>query len=111
MTVALSELQAQVADWAAQNFGTSADGGDALLGVVEEVGELSHAVLKRKQGIRGTRAEHDAAIRDAVADIVIFLLDFCAREGIDLHEAVVDTWQSVVQKRDWRRNPATGVSV
>jgi hypothetical protein len=55
-----------------------------LLGVVEEVGELSHAHLKAAQGIRGTREQHHVAKIDAVADIVIFLADYCTAEGIDL---------------------------
>ena len=44
-----------------------------LLGVVEEVGELSHSHLKMEQGIRGSEEGHIAKIKDAIGDIVIFL--------------------------------------
>jgi len=50
--------------------------GDQLLGVIEEQGELSHAYLKAKQGIRGTQEEHDAAGQDAVGDCIIYLLGY-----------------------------------
>jgi NTP pyrophosphatase (non-canonical NTP hydrolase) len=49
-------------------------GNDSILGLIEENGELAHAHLKAKQGIRGTPEEHEAAMRDAIGDIVIYLL-------------------------------------
>ena len=42
----LTDLQAQQALWAAHNFGADAPATDAFLGVVEEVGELAHAILQ-----------------------------------------------------------------
>lgn len=70
------QLQAELRPWVEHNFGKRPSWQPAL-GLVEEAGELSHAVLKRAQGIRGSTAEHDAAIRDAIADLIIFLADFC----------------------------------
>ena len=102
----LSEIQKEQRPWVLHNFG----GGrpmHSLLGVVEEVGELSHAHLKMEQGIRGTKEEHQAAIRDAVADIVIFLCDYCTEMGIDLGEQVEKTWAEV-KKRDFKKYPKTG---
>jgi NTP pyrophosphatase (non-canonical NTP hydrolase) len=90
--------------WSAHNF-PGRTSVQPLLGVVEEVGELSHAYLKRQQGIRGTAEEHTAAVEDAVADIVIFLADFCNAEGIDLEATVERVWDTEVKPRDWR--PAT----
>src|SRR5947209_12487609 len=55
-------------------------------GIFEEAGEIAHARLKRAQGIRGTAAEHDAAEKDALADLFIFLCDYCSRSEIDLEE-------------------------
>lgn len=75
-----------------------------LLGVVEEVGELAHAHLKGEQGIRHTPEVIQAKKVDAVADIVIYLLDYCEREGISLDDAVYDVWNHVC-KRDWTADP------
>jgi NTP pyrophosphatase (non-canonical NTP hydrolase) len=98
----IRELQEQVAIWVAKNFDHT-EGWRPLLGVVEEVGELSHAHLKQVQGIR-TQEKHQEKKIDAVADIVIFLCDYCNMEGIDLQKAIEETWK-VVKKRDWQKNP------
>ena len=76
---------------------------------MEEVGELSHAHLKREQGIRGTEGEHTLAIEDAVADIVIFLADYCNSQGIDLESTVVRVWDTVVKPRDWVKERSKAV--
>jgi NTP pyrophosphatase (non-canonical NTP hydrolase) len=102
-----AKLQDEVRQWANANFG-DVPSWQPLLGVQEEAGELCHAFLKREQQIRGDREKHNHDMRDAVGDIVIYLLDFCSREGIDFEQAVRDTW-ATVQRRDWKANPATGV--
>ena len=61
-----------------------------LLGIVEQVGELSHSVRKRDHGIETN--ESPAEIKDAVAGIVIALCDFCNVEDIDLQNTVQKIW-------------------
>ena len=62
MNLNFFQLELEVAEWSRRNFGPGTPMGyRALLGVVEEVGELSHAHLKQLQGIRGTPAEHEKA--------------------------------------------------
>lgn len=64
-------------EWDARNFPPyrgEIPGNDSILGCIEELGELTHAYLKRKQGIRGTVAEHDEAAKDAIGDITVYLL-------------------------------------
>lgn len=104
----LYKIQGEVRDWSNYNFG---DQGPfrPFLGVVEEVGELSHVLLKEGQGIReGTDrlASFDKKV-DAVADIMIYLLDFCSRSSIDLESALLKTWHDV-KTRDWKKYPKTG---
>lgn len=77
------------------------------MGVVEEVGELSHALLKQKQGIRGTFLEHELNAQDSVGDILIFLTGLCDAKGWDL-EAITEKTVNHVLKRDWQKNPTTG---
>lgn len=103
----LRGIQAEQVEWVAHNFGGDRPAWHPLLGVQEEVGELAHAYLKRTQGIR-VNENHDAAIRDAVADIVIYLLDFCTAEGIDLQSVLAETWAQV-RGRDWKQSPETGM--
>jgi NTP pyrophosphatase (non-canonical NTP hydrolase) len=67
--------------WVAKNFPDSYKT-DTLLGVVEELGELAHAHLKSKQGIRGTQSEHDEAAKDAIGDLVVYLLGVISYEKI-----------------------------
>jgi NTP pyrophosphatase (non-canonical NTP hydrolase) len=102
----LTQLQDEVGEWSCRNFPNN-EPIDPLLGLVEEVGELAHAVLKARQGIRGTPQEHYDAMVDAVGDIVVYLADFCERNAIDLGLAVETTWMKVRQ-RDWKADPAKG---
>ena len=102
------QLQVEVYEWSVQNFPMN-QAHYPLLGLVEEVGELAHAHLKREQGIRGSSMEHSLAKFDAVGDIVIYLADYCARNLIDLQAAVEETWAKVRQ-RDWQANRQTGLT-
>jgi NTP pyrophosphatase (non-canonical NTP hydrolase) len=97
----LQALQTDHKTWTDRNF-PNADPVDAVLGVAEEVGELCHAILKQRQGIRGTSEEHEAKAKDAVGDIVIYLLDVCTRRGWSFGEIVAETWAEV-RKRDWTK--------
>jgi NTP pyrophosphatase (non-canonical NTP hydrolase) len=105
MTTTLKQIQEEVKVWEKKNFGDR-PGWQPLLGLQEEVGELAHHYLKRAQGIRISE-DHNAGIADAVADIVIYLLDFCNTEGIDLEATLKATWQEV-SKRDWTKNRLNG---
>ena len=105
----LKKLQKEMAEWQNLNF-PGREPWMPLLGVGEEVGELNHAYLKMRQGIRGNSEEHQAAMIDAVGDTIIFLMNFCSDVGIDVEDALLTTWREV-QKRDWRKNPYTGSEV
>lgn len=102
----LSELQEESRKWLAHNFPNQVKH-QALLGVVEEVGELSHAFLKSEQGIRGTKEEHLDAMVDAIGDITIYLASFCNTNGINFEAAVILAWGAVSQ-RDWIKYPSNG---
>ena len=100
----LKAFQAEQREWSERNFGGKYGSGyRPLLGALEELGELAHAHLKSEQGIRNTEC-HAAAKRDAVADVIIYLADYCSNEGIDLEAALRETWLRV-RSRDWKRNP------
>ena len=107
--VSLREIQLQHGVWADTNFPQRDDSVlCAVLGVSEEVGELCHAVLKQRQLIRGTHEEHDAAAKDAVGDIVLYLLHLCHLQGWDIEDIIEDTF-AIVNARNWVDNPEGGV--
>ncbi len=99
----LRELQAEQVPWVKHNFGDRPSW-MPLLGAVEELGELAHAHLKQAQGIRVSE-DHDAKAKDAVADVVIYLADYCTARGFDLQSLVLETWDRVKQ-RDWKAHPS-----
>lgn len=94
------EMQAAVEKWQDKNF-PNLTAEDNLIGALEELGELAHANLKRRQLGRDLRDNE----MDAVGDIVIFLMGYCNKRGFDLAGIVNDTWAEVSQ-RDYtkRRN-------
>jgi NTP pyrophosphatase (non-canonical NTP hydrolase) len=99
-------LQREVNIWARRNF-PKAEPVDPLIGLVEELGELAHAHLKRKQGIRSGPERYKIAAADAIGDIIIYLADYCATNSFDLQACVEETWERV-QKRDWQKDPVAG---
>lgn len=105
-SITLNDLQEQLKPWTAHNFGDRPKH-HPLLGIVEEVGELSHAHLKDEQGIRGTKEKHHAKKVDALADILIFMADYANQECISLQDALDETWPKV-RSRDWKKNKDTG---
>lgn len=101
-------LQNRLHGWRRRNF-PNADSTQQLLGLVEEVGELAHAVLKQIQNIRGDRATHDAEILDAIGDIQVFLAGFCSYRGVDMQLAYEQVAR-LVMDRDWIKYPENGYS-
>lgn len=79
----LATLIAEHKDWEFHNFGRQSPI-HSLLGIQEEVGELSHAVLKFHQGIRLSKEEAFEKMSDAIGDICIYLVSFHNRIGVDL---------------------------
>ncbi len=77
-----------------------------FVGMVEEIGELAHALLKKRQGIRRNQ-DHDADARDAYGDLRVYGLDFCNRMMWVDNEVLLETWDQVM-KRDWVKDPVGG---
>lgn len=98
-----SALQVKLARWQARNFGAP-DARELALGACEEVGELSQAILKHAQRIRGM--EDDESFReaagDAIADVVIFLTQLATLLRMDLWTLYERTAEDVVLRRSWK---------
>lgn len=80
----LRRLQEEQKPWVDHNFGEH-PAWMPLLGAVEEIGELAHAHLKEAQHIR-TSENHIDNAKDAIADIVIYLADYCSVRGFDFEQ-------------------------
>jgi NTP pyrophosphatase (non-canonical NTP hydrolase) len=104
---AMDRKQTEIHEWREANF-PDANAGQQLLGVVEELGELSHHHLKQLQGIRGSDPYHEGEAQDAVGDLMIFLFGYCSYRGWNLSDCLHEAWAEV-QKRDWIKNPQTGI--
>ena len=100
--MSMKVMQKEQDEWSRRNFDNKKPY-QPILGATEEVGELAHAYLKMEQGIRGTKAEHEAAMKDAVGDCCIFLMDLCNQMGWDLESIITETWAQV-KKRDWKKD-------
>lgn len=73
MNKTLSEIQAELKVWTIYNFGKQ-ESIIPILGMIEELGELTHAHLKELQGIR--KSDFLADKKDALADFTIYLLNW-----------------------------------
>jgi NTP pyrophosphatase (non-canonical NTP hydrolase) len=106
----LEQLQVILKAWLEHNFpGATSD--QQFKGIVEEVGELARADLKHKQGIRGFTPEKALFMKkDAIGDIVVFLINYCNTENINFQECLTIAIEEVF-KRDWIKYPETGVKI
>jgi NTP pyrophosphatase (non-canonical NTP hydrolase) len=104
----LRYLQVLQGRWLDRNF-PNADSWEALVGAMEELGELAHAHLKGHNLIRGL--DNTEAIQerkaDAVGDIIIYLASYCNTNDIDLEKAMEKSWAEV-GARDWVKNSVDG---
>lgn len=105
--LSLDELQRQIGEWSQRNFegnvshltGQSLYEIPSLLGVGEEVGEITSVVVKSHQGrFKGTAEEAEMKIKDGTADLMIFLCDFATRQNFSILEVLNNVW-ATVQKR------------
>lgn len=95
----LATLQMRVHDWRKKAYPDTRGIELQALGVAEESGELCHAVLKFKQGIRGYDFEktHDE-VGDAIGDIIIYAMGVADQLDISIEEALYKTVEHVINR-------------
>jgi NTP pyrophosphatase (non-canonical NTP hydrolase) len=71
----LKELQDEQVPWVKHNFGDR-ESWQPVLGIIEEMGELDKALYE------GDREE----ILDSIADVMIYMADYCSAMGFDVEE-------------------------
>ncbi len=64
----------------------------------KNLGEVSRIVLKEKQSIRQDEEFAEEDLEVEVADVVIYLLDFCARNDVSLSEGLHEARTKVLDR-------------
>jgi NTP pyrophosphatase (non-canonical NTP hydrolase) len=108
MIKTFKDLQEQSYAWIQHNFPNN-NGDDPLFGIMEELGEVTHSHLKRKQNIR-TNENHEELIKDGIGDLVIYLCDYCNQNGLDLEECI-NIAANTAFSRDWIKYPVNGINI
>lgn len=96
--------QTEIGLWIEKNFPGDTGLPNRALGLVEEVGELSRAIVKREQGIRGSYEEWTEEMRKELGDVFIKLNDVAEAAGFDLATCATLRWMDV-RERNWVANP------
>lgn len=99
--------QKELWEWQKKNFGKDKTTIlQCTMGMAEEVGEITHHVLKGYQGIRGgTEGINKAEVADGVADTVIYGLQVLSCLGIDAEEEISAVISKILQ-RNWKEDPS-----
>jgi NTP pyrophosphatase (non-canonical NTP hydrolase) len=105
MERSLNEMQKEHREWVDRNFPDETLS-QAVHGVAEEAGELSHHFLKQEQLIR-LNEDHVAGMLDAVGDSIIYLMSVADHLEVELGTLVTAVWDQV-RKRDWVTDPVKG---
>lgn len=94
----IGEFQREIGSWALRNFPNDTRT-DVCLGLVEEVGELCRATLKKAQGVRGREQAWEDQIRHEIPDVFIKLCHLAEVYGYDLETLAHQKW-GIVQLRE-----------
>lgn len=94
--------QQEIKKWVDHNF-PDEDLVCTVGGLVEEVGEAFRAIVKMRQGIRGTEEEWMAELYKELGDIFIKLCDISSYYKWELQDVIEDRW-NVVKLRDWQED-------
>lgn len=93
------DVQGESREWRAEAYPETRNIELQALGVCEEAGELAHAVLKYKQGIRGyDRTKTREEVADAIGDIFIYACGVADELDINVVGAIVDAWRHVKER-------------
>jgi NTP pyrophosphatase (non-canonical NTP hydrolase) len=98
-TFTLRQLQDELTPWVAHNFGDQPSW-QPMFGIIEELGELGEACDRYKEVAKQLTYRNYATlgpdlddikvdIRDAIADVVVYMANFCGKVDFDL-QTIVD---------------------
>lgn len=70
------------------------------LALAEEAGEVCRAIIKRKEGTRGTRDEWTEQLKIEMGQVVCVLMNIAEIEGVRLSECIELAWDKFKAKPD-----------
>lgn len=106
------DVQGESHEWRAEAYPDTKEIMFQALGVCEEAGELAHAVLKYKQGIRGyDRTKTREEVADAIGDIFIYACGVADELDINVVSAIVDAWRHVKERNITQGSDAGNIGV
>lgn len=79
----------------------------AFLGAMEELGEMAEMLLSRLDEPIDGDNKRAQKVKDGVGDLQVYLLDFCASNGLDAEDCLNTAWAKVSQ-RDWKKDKLKG---
>lgn len=87
-------LQKEIFDWCMKNFSENKTTeqliNEQIVGMIEELGELAHGILKQEQQIR-LNENHLEEIEDAIGDILVFGMNLLSLLDIDSSKIVIES--------------------
>jgi NTP pyrophosphatase (non-canonical NTP hydrolase) len=109
----LLDVQKRLKKWQEKNFKLEDTSYEwCFIGVVEELGEIGHILLKSRQGIReyqdGLTPEVKDKIADGVTDAIVFLLQMSSHLGVEVAPFFFEEVERVMV-RDWTTKKENGV--
>ena len=108
--------QKELEEWQIKNF-SKGETGDCdrcpfrmMVGMIEEIGEAAHWLLKLKQGIRGVeQGKAIEEIADGVCDSQIYGIQLLSGFNVDA-EKMLDKVIEHVLSRNWKDDPENGMT-
>ena len=83
-----------------------------LIGALEELGEVAHALLKYRQKVMGYTTEKCLAeIADGVGDVIIYLSQLCQETGISIETSLMEAADRVLNRTYAERLAEKGLKV
>lgn len=90
MPLTFEQLTSNVKEWAAlRGIYTHSNARAQLLKAFSEMGELADAEIKG-DGL---------AARDAVGDVLVCLINFCALSGLDITDCLAGAWDEIKDRK------------
>lgn len=103
--VTFAGMQDEIGQWSALNFGPTRPYAQRIMGIMEELGEYMEALRNEyDETSPKPTIESVAAQRDAVGDMMIYLLDLCFAYGLPLLRE--STGELLTRKPCWTRQRA-----
>jgi NTP pyrophosphatase (non-canonical NTP hydrolase) len=104
----LNEIQKKLWEWENKHFPDAIGFPEQqVLGMCEEVGEISHMILKSiqkyREGRHGLTEEVKAEIADGVHDTFVYGLQLLSELRIDIEPGFTETVKKVLE-RDWNKS-------